>query len=97
MLQDVHWTWGYGYFPTYALGNMYNAMYFNRMKEEMDIGAKLRAGDFESINTWMKDKVFARSCYLEPKEWIREITGREITPDDFLDYLEEKYSRIYGF
>ena len=25
----------------------------------------------------------------------RDITGRELTPDDFLDYLEEKYSKLY--
>ena len=29
------------------------------------------------------------------KEWIKDITGREFTPVDFLDYLEEKYSAIY--
>ena len=27
VLQDVHWTSGFGYFPSYALGNAYNAMY----------------------------------------------------------------------
>lgn len=97
VLQDVHWTWGYGYFPTYALGNMYNAMYFNRMKEELDTDELIRRGDFATINSWMKENVFARACYLTPKEWMKEITGRDITPDDYLDYLEEKYSKIYGF
>ncbi|MBE6017755.1 MAG: carboxypeptidase M32 [Lachnospiraceae bacterium] len=97
VLQDVHWTWGYGYFPTYALGNMYNAMYFNRMKKELDVDALIRSGNFAAINGWMKENVFAKACYLEPKEWIKEITGRDMTPDDYLDYLEEKYGSIYGF
>ena len=43
----------------------------------------------------MSEHVFAKADQLAPKDWIREICGREFTPDDFLDYLEEKYSKIY--
>ncbi len=96
VLQDVHWSFGFGYFPTYALGNMYNAMYFNRMKKEIDVDALVRAGDFDAVNGWMKDNVFAKANILTAKEWIKDITGREFTPKDFLDYLEEKYGAIYG-
>lgn len=96
VLQDVHWSGGFGYFPTYALGNMYNAMFYNRMKTEIDPSACVAAGDLETVNTWMKENVFAKANLLEPKDWIRDITGRSLTPDDFLDYLEEKYGALYG-
>ena len=95
ILQDVHWSSGFGYFPTYALGNMYNAMYYNRMKQELPVDELVAAGDFAAINSWMAEHVFARADRLAPLDWIREITGRDFTPDDFLDYLEEKYSRLY--
>lgn len=95
ILQDMHWSSGFGYFPTYALGNMYNAMYYNRMKNELDIDAALRAGDFTSINGWMAENVFAKANRLDAHEWIRNITGREFTPVDFLDYLQDKYSELY--
>jgi carboxypeptidase Taq len=95
VLQDVHWTSGFGYFPTYAIGNFYNAMYYNRMKEEIPVEASISAGNFEPVNRWMAEHVFAKSDLLAPQEWIRDITGRSFTPDDFLDYLEEKYSGIY--
>ncbi len=96
VLQDVHWSFGFGYFPTYALGNMYNAMYFNRMKDEIPVDAIVSSGDFDRLNGWMKDNVFAKANILTPKEWIKDITGRDFTPVDFLDYLEEKYGGIYG-
>ena len=96
VLQDVHWSFGFGYFPTYALGNMYNAMYYNRMKQEIDLAGAIRGGDFGTINGWMAEHVFAHANYTEPKVWIREITGRDFTPDDFLNYLEEKYGELYG-
>ena len=96
VLQDVHWSSGFGYFPTYAIGNMYNAMYMNRMKEELDVAGIVRNGDFASLNGWMKEHVFRKADRLSPKEWIRDITGRSFTPEDFLDYLEKKYSELYG-
>ena len=96
VLQDVHWSSGFGYFPTYAIGNMYNAMYFNRMKEELDVNALVAGGDFGTINGWMKEHVFAKANLLDPKEWILDITGRSFTPNDFLDYLENKYGELYA-
>ena len=55
----------------------------------------VRMGDFEPINRWMTANVFAKADRLSPGEWIKDITGREITSNDFLDYLDEKYSGIY--
>ena len=95
VLQDVHWTSGFGYFPTYAVGNFYNAMYYNRMKKEVAVDEAIREGNFGPVNNWMIQNVFAKADRLSPKEWIRDITGREFTPVDFLDYLEDKYSGIY--
>ena len=94
-LQDVHWTSGFGYFPTYAIGNFYHAMYYNRLKEEVDVNAAIREGNFAPLNNWMIGHVFDRADRLSPKEWIKDITGREFTPVDFLDYLEAKYSELY--
>ncbi len=95
ILQDVHWTSGFGYFPTYAIGNMYNAMYYNRMSVELDIDKTVREGRFDLINKWMRENVFLKADRLSPGEWIKDITGREFTTKDFLDYLEEKYGALY--
>ena len=97
VLQDVHWSSGFGYFPTYAIGNFYNAMYYNCMKQEVAVEEAIREGNFEPVNTWMTKNVFAKADRLSPKAWIKDITGRAFTPVDFLDYLEEKYSAIYEF
>ncbi len=94
-LQDVHWSGNFGYFPAYAIGNFYNAMYWNKMKEEFDVAAAVRSGDFAKINGWMTEHVWKKADRLAPKEWIQEITGRTITAKDFLDYLETKYSTLY--
>lgn len=95
VLQDMHWTSGFGYFPTYAIGNMYNAMYYNKMKQEMNLDKLIAEGKINKINDWMKENVFEMADRMDPKVWIKAVTGRDFTPDDFLDYLEEKYTKIY--
>ena len=95
VLQDVHWTHSFGYFPTYALGNFYNAAYYGRMKEELDVDALLRAGDISTINEWMRENVFKEADRKNPAEWILDITGEKLSADHFLTYLEEKYTDLY--
>ena len=97
ILQDVHWTSGFGYFPSYAIGNCYNAMYLKRLEKELPFKELILKGDFKTINQWMKDNVFIHANVLTPKEWIKELTGEELTPKYFLEYLNSKYSKIYKF
>lgn len=95
ILQDVHWSSGFGYFPSYAIGNFYNAMYYNRMKEELDVESLIRSGDLITIRDWMTSHVFSKADRLAPADWIKEITGRSLTAKDYLDYLEGKYKALY--
>ena len=95
VLQDVHWTSDFGYFPAYLLGNFYNAMYFRCMQEEFDVSSDMEKGSFERVNAWMEARVFQKADRLTPAEWIKDITGRALTADDFLTYLEKKYKNIY--
>ena len=95
VLQDVHWTGGFGYFPSYALGNSYNAMYLKNICNDIDFRGDILSGNFTEINGWLKEHVFKLANVLTPGEWIKDITGRSLTPDDFLEYLNAKYADIY--
>ena len=95
ILQDVHWTGGFGYFPSYALGNAYNQMYLLKLEESFSLKEAILQADFERINNWMINNVFKEANHLSPKEWIKNLTGMELTPKPFLDYLNKKYSDIY--
>lgn len=96
VLQDVHWSGGFGYFPCYAIGNMYNSMYYNKMHDKYNIEELIEGGHIDIINDWMKKHVYKKAVMLDASEWIKDITGREFTPKDFLDYLEDKYGELYG-
>lgn len=95
-LQDVHWTGGYGYFPSYALGNAYGAQILRRMQRDFDVYAAVREGELGKISQWLIDNVFSIASVKTPDEWIRAITGEPLDPGYFLDYLEEKFTKLYG-
>ncbi|MBQ4417362.1 MAG: carboxypeptidase M32 [Butyrivibrio sp.] len=96
VLQDVHWTNGFGYFPAYALGNMYNAMYYAKMQKKYDVDSLVAEGHLDIVNDWMAKHVFKKADRMDAPDWIRDITGQEFSPKAFLDYLEEKYGALYG-
>ncbi len=96
-LQDVHWSGiDFGYFPSYALGNAYGAQILHTMKQELDVDAIVRAGELTKIRDWMTEHVFSVASLCTPDEWIRSVTGESLNVDYYLDYLEEKYSRLYA-
>ena len=67
ILQDVHWSSGFGYFPTYALGNIYNAMYYNSMKEKLDVDKLIRENKMDVILKYMTENVFKDANKLDSK------------------------------
>lgn len=95
-LQDVHWTSGFGYFPSYALGNAYGVQILRTMEKELDVFNEVKKGNLDIILNWLKENVFSVASMLDPDEWIKEITGESLNPDYYLDYLEKKYTTIYN-
>lgn len=94
-LQDVHWTFGFGYFPSYALGNAYGAQILRRMRQDIDVDAAVENGELNGIRDWLKENVFSIAGITTPDEWIRTITGESLNVNYYLDYLEDKYTDIY--
>ena len=94
-LQDVHWTMAFGYFPSYALGNAYGAQILRTMEREIDVWESVRRGDLSCVLNWLRENVFNRASLMDPDAWIRAITGESLNPDYYLDYLEDKYTKLY--
>ena len=95
-LQDVHWSGiAFGYFPSYALGNAYGAQILHTMNKDFDVDAAVRAGELCKIRDWLIEHVFSIASISTPDEWIRAITGEGLNVDYYLDYLEEKFTKLY--
>ncbi len=95
-LQDVHWCgYAFGYFPSYALGNAYGVQILRRMEKDFDVFSAVREGRLTAIRDWLIEHVFSIASLSTPDEWIRAITGESLNVNYYLDYLEEKFTRIY--
>jgi carboxypeptidase Taq len=101
-LQDVHWSMGsFGYFPSYALGNLYSAQFCDTMRREMPylvaMTGKEGAYDLGPVLGWLRANIHKPGATYLPGELVERVTGRHLEPSHFVAYLRDKYSRIYGF
>lgn len=98
-LQDIHWAMGlFGYFPSYALGNLYAAQMWDSMKNQgLNPEEVVAKGDLSVILSWLRANVHKPGAIYKPNELIRKISGKELDPVCFTKYLKEKYSILYNF
>ncbi len=98
VLQDIHWSQGsFGYFPTYALGNLLSAQIWNAMRRDLgDLDTFMARGQFQPLLEWLRDRIYRHGNKFEPQELIERATGETIQADAYLAYLEDKYGHIYG-
>ncbi len=97
VLQDIHWSMGsIGYFPTYAIGNLYAAQFFRTLKRELPRAeAEVEAGNFSAILAWLREKIHSPGKVYTAGELCTRVTGESLNRDYYLQYLEEKYGAIY--
>lgn len=97
VLQDVHWSHGLlGYFPTYTLGNLYAAQFSYFMNKEIDTRKLVSAGDFISILSWQRKNIHKYGSLYWPEELVKRVTGRKLSSKYFVDYITDKYKKIYN-
>jgi len=97
VLQDVHWAGGsFGYFPTYALGSAYAAQIFYVMNKDFDVLKSLESKTTKQINAWLKEKLHQYGASMEPKKLFENCVNGKFDPKYYVDYLIQKYSKIYN-
>lgn len=97
VLQDIHWAQGsFGYFPSYALGSAFAAQFYHKMQEELDVEGLLKEGNLKPIREFLKDRIHRYGKVKETRDLIKAVTGEDFTPKYYIEYLKEKYKKIYS-
>src|SRR3989344_1549833 len=96
VLQDIHWSEGsFGYFPTYVLGNLYAAQFCNAAMA--DLPEKILPEEFFNLLLgWLRTNVHSKGKLYSAAELVKRVTGQELSVSYFQEYLQTKYSGIYG-
>eukprot|EP00466_Bigelowiella_natans_P004101 jgi/Bigna1/57304/fgenesh1_pm.9_\ len=99
-LQDVHWSVGaIGYFPSYSLGAMMAAQFYEAAKKAIpDLEEQIAKGNFSPLKTWLNENVNPHVGSLDesPDELLTVVTGKPLDTAIYMKYLREKYSELYS-
>lgn len=93
ILQDVHWASGHvGYFQSYALGDLYSAMFWEAIQNDIpNVEEQLKQGKYTIINDWLYAHVHQYGQCMEGKEILQQACGKSIDPYVYMQYLRKKF------
>src|SRR3954465_3836252 len=93
VLHDVHWAVGsFGYFPSYALGAVMAAQFYEALREAVpDVDAEIARGNFSGLMGWLKTNVHSQGARVSAQELLKLSTGKPLSAAAALRYLETKY------
>lgn len=92
VLQDIHWPHGlFGYFPCYALGNIYSAQIWNSFKNDnpsfwQDIK---ELGNFSTLKSWLYKNVHSHGRLYDVATLIKKASGEQIDSRFFIQQLND--------
>ncbi len=96
VLQDIHWSAGFGYFPSYTLGNLYGAQIYSALRKNFsNFEERLASGDTAFILDWLRDKMYVFGAIYQPETLMERVTGESPNPEFFVRYLTGKFEEIY--
>ena len=96
VLQDIHWPAGlFGYFPSYAIGNLYNSQIYNTMNKTMDISSLLRHGNLKPLKDYLNTNIYQYGAIYKAEDMIKRVTGEPLKVDYFDQYLVNRYKGLY--
>lgn len=99
VLQDVHWGSGlFGYFPTYALGNVLAAQLWKRILADIpDLEDDFSCGEFGRLREWLAGNIHRHGRKYMPKVLLQKVLGvSEFDPEPLIGYLTTKVNALYG-
>lgn len=96
ILQDIHWAGGmFGYFPSYALGSAIAAQLFHYMEGVMPLKKYLEEGNLAPIREFLREHIHQYGGAKKTQQILMDTTGEAFNPDYYIQYLTEKFTKLY--
>ena len=96
-LQDVHWSGcSMGYFPTYTLGNLYCAQFFEQALSDIpSLPKQFEKGEFSELKSWLNENIHQHGRRFAAADLCKRVTGKPLSADPLLRHLEGKLRPLY--
>lgn len=91
-LQDIHWSMGgFGYFPTYTLGNLNAAQLFQAAMKKAPIRKAAEKAEYGPLLGWLHENVHAPGSTLTPGQLMEHATGKNTHSAPYLKHLRTRF------
>ncbi len=100
VLQDMHWYSNLigGSFQGYTLGNIMSSQFYEAaLKKHSQIETEMQQGKFKTLLTWLKTNIYRHGSKYTAPELVSKVTDRSISIYPYINYLMNKYGKIYQF
>jgi len=96
VLQDVHWSGGgFGYFPTYSLGNIVSVQIWEKVLSEIpDLPDQFEQGEFGQLHDWLRSNLYVLGRKFTPQETLERVVGGPIDAAPYVRYLKDKLGAL---
>jgi carboxypeptidase Taq len=96
VLQDVHWSdSSFGYFPSYALGNVISVQLWERATSELgNLEEEFERGEFGPLREWLREHVHRWGRTFEPPELLERAVGGPLDAEPYVAYLRAKVEAL---
>ena len=97
-LQDIHWSSGaIGYFPTYTLGNLYAAQFFEQASEDIpNLEEHFAKVVFASLLKGLREKIHRHGKRYTAPELCKRVTGQPLSVEPLMRHLNRKAELYVG-
>lgn len=97
-LQDVHWSAGlFGYFPTYALGNMYASQFYAAAAAQLgNLSEQFAAGDFAALLDWLRTNIHQQGQRFPAGRLVEAVTGKPLSDEPLMQHLTDRFAGLYS-
>ena len=98
VLQDVHWAAGlFGYFPTYALGNVISGQIWERVLSDLpELAHRMGSDELAALRSWLREHLHRHGRKHTPRETLRLAVGSDLDPAPYLAHLRARLGEVYG-
>ena len=66
----------------------------DEMQKDLDVEAAVRSGKLTAINRWLEEKIWKYGCMKDPVALFESVCG-PFRPEEYVAYLEKKFTEIY--
>jgi carboxypeptidase Taq len=97
VLQDVHWSGGgFGYFPTYSLGNIVSVQIWEKALSELpELPEQFERGEFGPLHEWLQTNLYSLGRKFTPQETLERVVGTpRIDAQPYIRYLKDKLGAL---